>query len=795
MKDDRGREEEDEEEIEAVEDGLRGHYEVVVVGTGLVQSLVAAAVSKRGRTLLAVDPRDLYGGEHGCTRPLGEFLSRVSTMRGATPGTNGNGDGAEEKEVKKESFDDHSDNSRIDEKNVSDKDGNEDIQKIARFLNKKGFSLSLSHENTLAWINGLNESSLDDNVALVDCSDSCHNGAKELQKAEEKIVLIRSARDGSPACRGYRMERTPPPTGNNCMDSNVLHPCFFGYRGDHEQTIRRMLFDQRSFQIDANPKLLLSAGKMVDAIIASGVGNYLEFKPVESLYFVSSKNPNKKAKDLEASAVDVSSAASLLQLWKVPCCKKDIFNTKMFTALEKRSLMKLMQFAVDHGRQNDGLPVTTLNESELAQGRSLFRPQNKSIPAGKEISHSSDADNCFSEFLQNASIPERLQGFVTHALCLDPRPADRIPSSRQGLENLYRHVNASGRYGETSFLIPVYGTSEFSQAFCRLSAVWGGVFLLRETISKMLTTSSTDSSNTLKSDETPVDDTQEVNARAVVLKLTNDKYIACDHIICDEKFHRQFALPPFDSKHAGEEIQCVRLVQRQIVLSRPLLSPAGGQDGQEGARGVCILPANTPSLGNSHAVYLLQLDESTQVAPRGAFLAYLTTYIPSRLPLHGLSLASKQLQQIDEEERAMASRLMTSVTTLLRGLGTERESEEMFYATFLHPPQLDTTSAAPLKSKLSNVHLCDNSNEKVLYIHNAVAQAEAIFRSMFPEDVFLEDTEENNTAQTRVEPEADDDGLGAILSSAQAIAASTGGGDMDTRGSDIAHKKLPDPPA
>jgi RAB protein geranylgeranyltransferase component A len=69
-----------------------------------------------------------------------------------------------------------------------------------------------------------------------------------------------------------------------------------------------------------------------------------------------------------------------------------------------------------------------------------------------------------------------VQEFVTHALCLDARPACRIPSSDQGLDSLYRHVNASGRYGDTSFLIPVYGTSEFAQAFCRLSAVWVSVY-------------------------------------------------------------------------------------------------------------------------------------------------------------------------------------------------------------------------------------------------------------------------------------------------------------------------------
>jgi cysteine desulfuration protein SufE len=85
---------------------------------------------------------------------------------------------------------------------------------------------------------------------------------------------------------------------------SASHPCFFGYRPDHRPTVPRLLHESRSFQIDSTPKLLLSAGKMVDAIISSGVGHYLEFKSVESLFYVASKSASKKVPPLPQEYAD-----------------------------------------------------------------------------------------------------------------------------------------------------------------------------------------------------------------------------------------------------------------------------------------------------------------------------------------------------------------------------------------------------------------------------------------------------------------------------------------------------------
>jgi RAB protein geranylgeranyltransferase component A len=44
------------------DDRLPESFDVVVIGTGVTESIVSAAVSRNGHTVLHLDPRDYYGG-------------------------------------------------------------------------------------------------------------------------------------------------------------------------------------------------------------------------------------------------------------------------------------------------------------------------------------------------------------------------------------------------------------------------------------------------------------------------------------------------------------------------------------------------------------------------------------------------------------------------------------------------------------------------------------------------------------------------------------------------------------
>lgn len=694
-----------------------------------MQAIVSSALSKAGKSVLHLDKNDFYGGEDHATYSLTQFLHICNSRKSSVCG------------------DDNVDNTCSDPPSTKD---------ILDKLETCGHSFDRDL-NIFTWknVSKYNASEKRESVKLVDCSLNVIGAA---EKKTDTLLQVRRAVEGSPVCFGYLMEKIESEEVINDHSFSREHPCFFGYQKDKKMTFLRMMQHSRQFNIDSMPKLLLSAGKMVDMIIASGVGHYLEFKSVDSLYYVSS-----------------SKQSTIMH--RVPSSKSDIFNSKMFSALEKRMLMKLMQAAVDLGRRQEGLPVETLNETELAQGRALFRPQNKDTKfSGLSVDAiEAHPEKSFREFLKDSSVNATLVPFVTHGLSLEPYAEC---SASRALDSLYRHINASGRYGQTSFLMPIYGTSEFTQAFCRLSAVWGGVFVLRDTVDCVFVTKEKDASTTFTGD---------VTVRAV--KLHSGKTVACSHIVCDDGadtaylwkqnlFAQDSDSDLSQSRDGGASgVAMWRLVQRHVFSDTSILpvdtESATGDDHSESTKGVIIIPPNTEHLGNAHAVYVVQLDSSAMVSPPGVFILYLMTYIdPSG---------------DEEQDSATSAQLMERATALLKtisgntGAGSKAGNavcegfNELMFSTFLHPPvpRLETSNEAwstDLQRKYpSNVVPCDSRRENVMYIHEAAVQAEAIFRRICPDLDMFADREDVLQSMAMASQGAEEDaelaGLDAILSS------------------------------
>ena len=114
---------------------------------------------------------------------------------------------------------------------------------------------------------------------------------------------------------------------------------------------------------------------MVNYMINSGVAKYLEFRSIENIFIPNNNNNENNVKMVENSNKVIA----------VPCSKGDVFKSKLLNTLEKRSLMKLLQFTADWGREREGLQINKLNENYLATGSALQRPQNKDNTSTQEI--------------------------------------------------------------------------------------------------------------------------------------------------------------------------------------------------------------------------------------------------------------------------------------------------------------------------------------------------------------------------------------------------------------------------
>jgi len=147
------------------------------------------------------------------------------------------------------------------------------------------------------------------------------------------------------------------------------------------------------------------------------------------------------------------------QLQQVPCSKADVFKNKYITLIEKRQLMKFLT--------------------------SITQPSSDDQLSLQEFSHKP-----FIEFLQTRNLSTILQAFIIYTIALiheDQTVVKEKVTTEVGLNLLNRFLASVGRYGNTPFLASLYGTSELTQAFCRLSAVYGATYVLQLTAKQILT--------------------------------------------------------------------------------------------------------------------------------------------------------------------------------------------------------------------------------------------------------------------------------------------------------------------
>lgn len=216
-------------------DGLEEFYDIVLLGTGMVESIIACAAAKVGKTVLHLDKNNFYGRE--CAGgSLEQFLSRSKA----------NFEGSLKLDI--------------------------DVAP------PPPPSLNVSTQE--AFLKKIDFASLSEQVNVQERVISFMDIPSHL-KASEVVVRRHHIH---PSCLGYSMERQDESIGS---DSDC-HPCFLGYIKDHRMTSKRAWSKSRSFNIDSSSRLLLGSSISIDAMISSGVSKYLEFKSVEGLFYVSS---------------------------------------------------------------------------------------------------------------------------------------------------------------------------------------------------------------------------------------------------------------------------------------------------------------------------------------------------------------------------------------------------------------------------------------------------------------------------------------------------------------------------
>ncbi|KAH8253367.1 hypothetical protein KR032_005069 [Drosophila birchii] len=319
-------------------------------------------------------------------------------------------------------------------------------------------------------------------------------------------------------------------------------------QGEQKWNRETILAKSRRFSLDLCPRILYASGELVKLLIKSNICRYAEFR-----------------------AVDHVCMRHNGEIVSVPCSRSDVFNTKTLTIVEKRLLMKFLTACNDYGEDK-------CNEDSLA-----FRGRT------------------FLEYLQAQRVTEKISSCVIQAIAM----CGPNTSFEEGMQRTQRFLGSLGRYGNTPFLFPMYGCGELPQCFCRLCAVYGGIYCLKRTV-----------------DDIGLDE----NTKEFVLSSAG-KTMRAKNVV---------SAPGYPPVSSGIEMK--PHISRGLFVSA---SPLGNEELNKGGGGVNLLRL-LDAEGGREAI-LIQLSHYTGACPEGLYIFHLTTPAISEDPASDLAAFTSQL--------------------------------------------------------------------------------------------------------------------------------------------------------
>eukprot|EP00057_Strongylocentrotus_purpuratus_P029005 XP_011683479.1 PREDICTED: rab GDP dissociation inhibitor alpha [Strongylocentrotus purpuratus] len=191
----------------------------------------------------------------------------------------------------------------------------------------------------------------------------------------------------------------------------------------------------RDWNVDMIPKLLMSSGQLVKLLIHSGVTRYLEFKSVEGSY-VFKKGGN---------------------IHKIPASEKEALASSLMGIFEKRRFAKFVTF------------VNNFDEEDP-----------------KTFSGLDPKTTIMAEVFHKFGLDHNTADFVGHAMALyindDYQNENFVPT----VKRIALYCDSLSRYGKSPYIYPLYGLGELPQGFARLSAIYGGTYMLDKPIEEIV---------------------------------------------------------------------------------------------------------------------------------------------------------------------------------------------------------------------------------------------------------------------------------------------------------------------
>ncbi|KNC82964.1 hypothetical protein SARC_04757 [Sphaeroforma arctica JP610] len=141
--------------------------------------------------------------------------------------------------------------------------------------------------------------------------------------------------------------------------------------------------------------------------------------------------------------------ASIAYCSHVPVTETEALSTSLMGIFEKRRFVKFLSWAVQYKEE----------DKKTWQGLDPHRHTMQAV---------------FDHF----GLDNNTADFTGHSICLYRDDDYKKKSFRDAVEKIKLYQSSLARYGKSPYIYPLYGLGEMPQGFARLSAVYGGTYML-----------------------------------------------------------------------------------------------------------------------------------------------------------------------------------------------------------------------------------------------------------------------------------------------------------------------------
>ncbi|XP_053200121.1 rab GDP dissociation inhibitor beta [Scomber japonicus] len=310
----------------------------------------------------------------------------------------------------------------------------------------------------------------------------------------------------------------------------------------------------RDWNVDLIPKFLMANGQLVRMLLITQVTRYLDFKVIEGSYVYKGG-----------------------KIHKVPSTETEALSSSLMGLFEKRRFKKFLTFIANFD----------VNDPKTMEGVDPTKTTMRAI-------------------YQKFSLGQEVIDFTGHSLALY-RTDDYLDQPCIDTVNRIKLYSESlARYGKSPYLYPLYGLGELPQGFARLSAIYGGTYMLNKPI-----------------DEIVVEDGKVVGVKS------EGEIARCKQLICD---------PSYIMDRTSKVGQVIRVI---CILNHPISNTNDVNSCQ------IIIPQN--QVNRKHDIYVCMISSAHNVAAQGKYIAIASTTAETNDPEKEIKPALDLLEPIEQK--------------------------------------------------------------------------------------------------------------------------------------------------